>query len=133
VKRGSSSRVGVLAFTLATTLSLARASFPDPDPRAGQTPAKPTNIVAVIPCAVAGSGPPDLALSALLVDAVSGERVPVAIPRTDRNRKGSLEVLTREIPVAGFALVTYYLHFCAQDRATKSLGHAFTTLVIRAR
>ena len=71
--------------------------------REKEGPAKPTNIVAVIPCAVAGSGPPDLALSALLVDAVSGERVPVVILRTDRNRKGSLEVLTLEIPVAGFA------------------------------
>jgi hypothetical protein len=89
--------------------------------------------VAVIPCAVAGSGPPDLALSALLVDAVSGDRVPVALPRTDRNRKGSLEVLTREIPVAGFAPGTYYLHFYAQDRATKSLGHAVTTLIIAQR
>jgi VWFA-related protein len=102
-------------------------------PAIAELPAGAAAVRVVIPCDNPGGGEPDLALSALLVDAVSGERVPVVILRTDRNRKGSLEVLTLEIPVAGFAPGTYYLHFYAQDRATKSLGHAFTTLVIVQR
>ena len=106
-------------------------------------PAASANILAVIPCAapsavleagaIAGSGPPDLALSAFLVDAASGGQVPVTMARTGTSRKGSLEILTLELPLAGVAPGTYYLHFYAQDRATRSLGHTFTTLVIAQR
>jgi VWFA-related protein len=93
-------------------------------------PADASTIQVVIPCAIPGGGQPELALSANLVNAASGERSPLSILRTDRVQKGALEILTLEIPTAGIASGTYYLHFYAQDRTSGSLGHAFTTLAV---
>lgn len=92
-----------------------------------------TAIHVVIPCAVPGDNQPELVLSANLVNSVSGERSPVSILRMDRIQKGSLEILTLELPTAGMASGTYYLHFGAQDRMSGSLGHTFTTLLIPRR
>jgi hypothetical protein len=89
-----------------------------------------STIQVVIPCAIPGGGQPELALSANLVNAASGERSPLSILRTDRVQKGPFEILTLEIPTTGIAPGTYYLHFYAQDRASGSLGHAFTTLAV---
>jgi VWFA-related protein len=91
------------------------------------------SLQAVIPCALPGAGEPDLAVTAALVNAASGERTPVAIARLDRAPQGPLEALTLEIPTAGLAPGTYFLHFYAQDKTTGSLGHAFTTLIVRQR
>ena len=96
-------------------------------------PAAGADLTVIIPCAVAGGGQPDLALSAFLVDAASGGRVPVSIARAGTSRKGPLEVLTLDLAVAGVAPGAYYLHFYAQDRATQSLGHTVATLVIAPR
>ena len=69
-------------------------------------------------------------MSANLVNGATGERSPLTIARMDRIQKGPLEILTLEIPTAGIAPGTYFLHIYAQDRATGSLGHTFTTVVI---
>ncbi len=102
-------------------------------PVLGELPATATSIQVVIPCAVAGGGQPELSLSANLVNSATGERAPIAIGRMDRVRKGPLEILTVELPTAGIAPGTYYLHFYAQERASGSLGHTFTTLVVSQR
>ncbi len=99
-------------------------------PVLGGLPATATSIYVVIPCAVAGGGQPELSLSANLVNSATGERTPIAIGRMDRVRKGPLDILTLEIPTAGIAPGTYYLHFYAQDRAAGSLGHTFTILTV---
>jgi VWFA-related protein len=91
------------------------------------------SIQVVIPCAVAGGGRPELALSANLINAASGSRSPLTILRLDRAQKGPLEILTLEIQTAGTAPGTYYLHFYAQDRISNALGHTFTTLSVAGR
>ena len=98
-----------------------------------ELPATATSIQVVIPCAIPGGGQPELSLSANLVNSATGERTPIAIGRMDRVRKGPLEILTVEFPTVGIAPGTYYLHFNAQDRASGSLGHTFTTLVVSQR
>ncbi len=97
------------------------------------SPATATNLQIVMPCAFPGAGLSELAMSAHLVNSTSGERSPLTIARVDRAPKGPLEILTLDVPTAGIAPGTYYLHFNAQDRATGSLGHAFTTLIIPPR
>jgi VWFA-related protein len=91
------------------------------------------SVQVVIPCAVPGGAEADIALSANLVNATSGQRLPVTISRTEKIRKGPLEIMTLELPIGGFAPGAYYLHFYAEDRVSKSLGHTFTTLVIPSR
>jgi len=87
----------------------------------------------VMPCAYPGAGRTELAVSANLVNATTGERLPVAIARLDRDPKGLHEVLTLEIPAAAAPPGAYYLHFYAQDRATGSLGHSFAAVVLPRR
>jgi hypothetical protein len=91
------------------------------------------SIRAIVPCAFPGLGQSELAMSANLVNSATGERFPLTIAHMDRVQKGPLEILTLEIPTAGIEPGIYYLHFYAQDRATGSLGHTFTTLVIPKR
>jgi VWFA-related protein len=102
-------------------------------PVLAELPANTASVQVVIPCVVAGGGQPELALSANLVSAASGERSPISITRMMRSQKVPSEILTLELPTAGIAPGTYYLHFYAQDRAAGSLGHTFTTLVIPDR
>lgn len=96
-------------------------------------PPNTASIQVVIPCAFPDGERSELAMSANLVNAASGERSPLAVSRMDRAQKGPIEVLTLELPTANIAPGTYYLHFYAQARATGSLGHAFTTLAIPRR
>jgi VWFA-related protein len=102
-------------------------------PILGELPPAAESIQVVIPCAIPGAGQSELTVSASLVKAGSGERSPLTVARMDRAPKGPLEILTLELPTAGIPAGTYYLHFYAQDRATGSLGHAFTTLVVAHR
>ena len=102
-------------------------------PVLSELPAGKAGIQVVIPCAVAGGGRPELALSANLIDAASGSRSPLTILRLDRVQKGPLEILTMEIGTAGIAPGTYYLHIYAQDRISNALGHTFTTLAVAGR
>jgi VWFA-related protein len=99
-------------------------------PVLGELPTTSASIQVVIPCAFPGGGQSELAISANLVNSTTGERSPLTIARMDRAEKGPLEILTLEISTAGIAPCTYYLHFYAQDRATGSLGHTFTTLIM---
>ena len=98
-----------------------------------EIPKTASNIRVVIPCSISGGIEPNLALSAYLVNSTSGERSPVDISRSDRIQKGPLEILTLELRITGFAPGTYFLNFNAEDRASKSLGRTFTTIVIPQR
>jgi hypothetical protein len=99
-------------------------------PILSECPSSAAGLEVVIPCANPGGGQSDLAVTAALVNASTGARSPVAIAAMNRAPSGPLEILTLEIPTAGIAAGTYYLHFYAQDRATGALGHSFTTLVM---
>ncbi len=98
-----------------------------------ELPAGVSGIRVVIPCSAPDGATSDLALSASLVNSVSGAQVPVAATISSRVQRGPLEILTLDLPTAGIAAGTYYLHFYAEDRASGSLGHTFTTVVIPAR
>ena len=93
-------------------------------------PPETASVLAVIPCAVPDGGKPELAISAYLIDTRTGARSAVPIVRSDSVTKGPLEILTLELATADLVPGTYYLHFNAQDRATGSLGHTFTTLIV---
>lgn len=100
-------------------------------PVLGTVPADAQGLRIVIPCSVPGGGTrPELALSARLVDAVSGSPVPVLAAIADRVTRGPYEIVTLEMGTAGIPPGTYYLHIYAEDRASASLGHTFTTLTI---
>jgi hypothetical protein len=102
-------------------------------PLLAELPAGTPSIRVVMPCTFQAGTQPELALSAQFIDAVTGTRWPLPISRTDRIPSGPLEVLTLEIPAAGLAPGSYYLHLYAQDRTSGALGHSFTDLTVADR
>jgi VWFA-related protein len=87
----------------------------------------------IVPYSMPEVTEPDLAVSAYAIDANSGGRTPVSFSRIERTRSGSQGVLSFVIPVAGLAPGTYFLHFHAEDRASKSIGHTFTSFTVPQR
>ncbi|MBN2265815.1 MAG: VWA domain-containing protein [Candidatus Aminicenantes bacterium] len=98
-----------------------------------ELPEAVTSLRVILPCAVPGGVEPDLDLTATIVDAASGAQETVFTALSGRVRKGPLDILTVELPALDVNPGTYYLHIYAEDRATGSLGHTFTTLVVPRR
>jgi hypothetical protein len=98
-----------------------------------ELPRNAASVLAVIPCAVAGGGQPDLAVSARFVDAATGGELPVVAVLSGQTQKGPLQILTLEFITADIPPGTYYLHVYAEDRTSGALGHTFTRLVVPAR
>ncbi len=95
--------------------------------------AVPGGLKAVLPCAApGGASAAGLAVTASLVDAATGRQTAVSVGLAGRARTGPLEVLTLDLATAAaVAPGTYYLHFYAGDKASGSVGHAFTVLAVR--
>lgn len=102
-------------------------------PMVAELPAAAASIQAIIPYSATGEAEPDLAFSAYAIDANSAVRTSVTFSRIERARSGPQGLLAFEIPVAGLAPGTYFLHFHAEDRVSRSIGHTFATLVVPQR
>ena len=87
-------------------------------------------LVAVVPYSVAGSDDPDVVLSGRLINAVSGQAVPIAMTLVGRAWHSAAETVSLEIPLGGIAPGKYLLYINAEDRASKTMANAQTTLVI---
>lgn len=98
-------------------------------PVAGEISKYTKKVVAVVPCAVPGAAEPDLVLSGHLIDAASGGRLPVEFSLLSRAFARRSMTVTVEFPVEGLAPGRYVLYINAEDRISKSLGHAQTALV----
>jgi VWFA-related protein len=91
------------------------------------------SVQAMIPYWASGEAEPDLSFSAYVIDAKTAVRTPLAFSRIERIRGGPQGLLSFEIPLAGLAPGTYYLHFHGEDKPTRSVGHTSTTLIIPPR
>jgi VWFA-related protein len=89
-----------------------------------------SRLVAVVPYSVAGADDPDVVLSGRLIDAVSGRAVTVALTLVGRAWCSAAETVSLEIPLAGLAPGKYLLYITAEDRVSKTLASAQTSLVI---
>jgi VWFA-related protein len=99
-------------------------------PVAGGVTTLAKRVLAVVPYAAPGTGEPDVAFSVQLIDAATGEAVPVAAAQAGTSWHPAAAAVTLEIPLAGLAPGTYHLYINAEDRASGTLAHARTTLVI---
>jgi len=102
-------------------------------PVTAELPAGSLSVRALVPYWVPGEAEPDLAFSAYVIDARSAARTPLSFSGVERIRGGSQGLLSFEIPLAGLAPGTYYLHFHGEDRASTSAGHTTTTILIPQR
>ncbi len=99
-------------------------------PVAGEISRFTKRVVAVVPCAVPGTAEPDLLLSGHLIDASSGRRLPVEFSLLSRAFARSAMTVSVEFPVEELAPGRYILYINGEDRASKSMAHAQTGLVI---
>jgi len=100
-------------------------------PLLGEPAAAGASLQAVVPCAESGGGAMGLALTASLVDAVSGRPAPLGTTLAGWVEKGPLAVAALGLDVSAAPPGRYYLHVYAADKARGLLGHASTTLVLR--
>jgi VWFA-related protein len=89
-----------------------------------------SRLVAVVPYSVAGADDPDVVLSGRLIDAMSGQTAPIALTLVGRAWHSAAETVSLEIPLAGVAPGKYLLYITAEDRSSKTLASAQTSLVI---
>jgi VWFA-related protein len=100
-------------------------------PVSGQVSGLTPRLLAVIPYSVPEAGEPDVVLSARLIDAASGEAVPVAPVLTGSSRYGTVETVVLEIPLPKLKPGKYFIYINAQDRASRTNAHSQTALVVK--
>ena len=88
-------------------------------------------LLAVIPFWVPEAGEPDVVLSARLIDAASGEAVPVAAVLAGSSRYGAVETIILEIPLPKLKPGKYFIYINAQDRASRTNAHSQTVFVVK--
>jgi len=99
-------------------------------PVAGAVSKLTPRLVAIVPYSVAGTDEPDVVLTGRLINARSGQAVPVAMILVGRTWHSAAETVSLEIPLGGVTPGKYILYINAQDRASKSMASAQTALVI---
>jgi hypothetical protein len=99
-------------------------------PVAGSVSTLTARIVAVVPFAVPGTGEPDVAFSARLIDAATGAVLPVAFSVVEKSWRPAAEAISLEFPIAGLAPGRYLLYVTAEDRVSRTMAHAQTALIV---
>ncbi len=99
-------------------------------PVAGTVPRLTQRLEVLVPYAVPGTAEPEVVLTARLIDAASGQVVPVGMALVGRSAHAATETLTIDLPLAGLAPGTYHLYINAEDRISKTMAGTRTTVTI---
>ena len=99
-------------------------------PVAGTVPRLTQRLEVLVPYAVPGTAEPEVVLTARLIDAASGQSVPVGMALVGRSAHAATETLIIDLPLAGLAPGTYHLYINAEDRVSKTKAGTRTTVTI---
>jgi hypothetical protein len=99
-------------------------------PLLGGLPGATRRIYALLPCTTAGLVQPEITVAAWLIDAGTGEKVPVKATILNKTESGSLDILFLEVDLGPAPEGKYRIFFYAEDATSKSLAYAQTGLVI---
>ena len=99
-------------------------------PVAGAVPRLTQRLEVLVPYAVPGTAEPEVVLTARLIDAASGQSVPVGMALVGRSAHAATETLIIDLPLAGLAPGTYHLYINAEDRVSKTKAGTRTTVTI---
>jgi len=102
-------------------------------PVVGELPLGSETVQAMVPYRAPEEAEPDLAFSAYVIDSKTAARTAISFSGIDRIRSGPQGLLSFEIPVDRLAPGSYFLHIHGEDRASRTVGHAYTTLIIPQR
>ena len=99
-------------------------------PVAGTVPRLTQRLEVLVPYAVPGTAEPEVVLTARLIDAASGQAVPVGTALVGRSVHAVTETLTIDLPLAGLAPGAYHLYINAEDRVSRTMAGTRTTVTI---
>jgi VWFA-related protein len=99
-------------------------------PLLGGLPRNTSRIFALLPCSTAGLVQPEIAVTAWLIDAATGDKVPITVRLVDKTERGNAETLFLELGLTDVPEGKYRLYFHAQDATSRSIAFAQTTLII---
>jgi VWFA-related protein len=99
-------------------------------PLLGALPAGTRRIYALLPCSAAGLVQPEIAVAAWLIDAGTGEKLPVQASVVNKTESGSLDILLLELDLGSAPEGKYRIFFRAEDATSKSIATTQTALVI---
>jgi VWFA-related protein len=100
-------------------------------PVVGEVPKSAAKILVVIPCSITGLVQPSVKIAAYLIDAVSGEGIPISFSILNKVQKDNLEIHFLEVPLQNVPPGKYLLYFHAEDAVSKAVSYAQTKLIIR--
>jgi VWFA-related protein len=99
-------------------------------PVAGEVPKSLKRVLVVLPYSYRGAAQPEFGLSGSLINAASGERMPVSLSLLEMNQNGPGGVLNLEMPMSGLSPGRYILYIHAEDKVSKAMAHVQTTFVV---
>ncbi len=99
-------------------------------PLLGALPGVTRRIYALLPCSAAGLVQPEIAVAAWLINAGTGEKVPVKTSLLNKTESGSLDILFLELDLGAAPEGKYRIFFRAEDAASRSIATTQTALVI---
>ena len=99
-------------------------------PLLGALPRETRRIYALLPCSTAGLVQPEIAVAAWLIDAGTGEKLPVSATVVNKTVSGSLDILLLELDLGGAPEGKYRIFFRAEDAGSQSIATTQTALVL---
>jgi VWFA-related protein len=99
-------------------------------PLLGALPRETRRIYALLPCSTAGLVQPEIAVAAWLIDAGTGEKLPVSATVVNKTVSGSLDILLLELDLGAAPEGKYRIFFRAEDAGSQSIATTQTALVL---
>lgn len=122
-----SEATGKTPFSLSDVYPFERALY---SPLSGEIRAGSSKIYALLPISAVGLVQPAIAIAASLVEAATGERIPLRSSIILRSARGELEIEFLEIDLEGIPPGKYSLYFYVQDAISRSVAFVQTSLII---
>lgn len=100
-------------------------------PTVGEITKGTSALFALVPCTSAGLVQPEVTLAAYLINAASGEQIPLACSILSKAQKNDTEVQFVRIPLDNIPPGKYLLYFHAEEAAGKYISYAQTPILVR--
>jgi len=99
-------------------------------PIIGEAPKGTAKLFAVLPYSITGIVVPNITLTAFLINATSGEKIPITLSVLTKASRADIEIQFVEFLVNNIPSGKYLFYLYAQDAASRAVSYAQTSLII---
>jgi VWFA-related protein len=100
-------------------------------PVIGEAPKGASKLLAIVPCSITGIVLPSIALTAYLINSISGEKIPITLSILNKSRKADIEIQFIEFPLNDIPPGKYLFYLHAEETGTNLVSFAQTPIVIK--